>query len=253
MEDTKTRERAFHDARYGQAQDPRDALAKYYSVTAASSEHFRRLIEEASHPGMRLLEYGCGTGGDWRFYQRLGCTVYGIDISQEAIVKAREKALQHGLDAHYSVQDAERTDFPDGTFDVVTGSGILHHLDLDRSLTELARITTPEGSCIFIEPLGHNPLINLYRRLTPALRTADEHPLRQPDFELMRRHFHEVDLHHYCLSSLAAVGLRRTPWFDPAYRRLLALDRWLFRRFGALGRHAWICIVALRRPKRALA
>ena len=252
MNDSKARERAFHDARFKEAVDPRHRLAKYYAVTATSTALFRQLVAEGAKPGHNFLEYGCGTGGDFAFYKQLGCNVHGIDISSEAIVKAQAQAALHGMVANYSVQDAESTQFPDGTFDLVAGQGILHHLDLERSLSELARITKSTGTCVFSEPLGHNPLINLFRKLTPKLRTPDEHPLVHADFELMRRYFEDVSVKRFYLSALLAAMLRRTPLFHPAYRWLLRVDDFLFKRFPRLGNHAWICIITLKRPRVAL-
>ncbi|CAN7209212.1 class I SAM-dependent methyltransferase [Rhizobacter sp. LjRoot28] len=249
MNDAKEREREFHDARFAQDQDPRNVLAKYYSVTAASSDLFKRIVTERLGAGRNFLEYGCGTGGDFRFYKRLGCNLYGIDISREAIIKAQADAEAHGLTAEYSVQDAENTNFPAGTFDLVAGSGILHHLDLDRCLSELARITKPEGACVFSEPLGHNPAINLFRRMTPKLRTADEHPLVKRDFDLMRKYFDVVEVKHFYLFTLLTVALRKTPFFGRAYESMLRFDDFLISRFPGLGLHAWICIITLRRPR----
>ena len=40
-----------------------------------------------------------------------------------------------------------------------------------------------KGNLIFIEPLGTNPIINLYRKLTPKSRSKDEHPLINKDFK----------------------------------------------------------------------
>jgi hypothetical protein len=48
--------------------------------------------------------------------------------------------------------------------------------DLSLACSEIARVLRPGGPAIFVEPLGHNPLINAYRKRTPALRTVDEHP-----------------------------------------------------------------------------
>ena len=44
-------------------------------------------------------------------------------------------------------------------------------------LNEISRILKPNGKLLFIEPLGTNPLINFYRKLTPKSRSKDEHPL----------------------------------------------------------------------------
>jgi SAM-dependent methyltransferase len=72
----------------------------------------------------------------------------------------------------FLVMDAESLGFDEGSFDVVVGSGILHHLALRQS-----RVLRPDGCAVFVDPLGHNIFIRLYRKLTPSMRTADEHPL----------------------------------------------------------------------------
>ena len=43
--------------------------------------------------------------------------------------------------------------------------------------TTAGPIEAPGGLAVFMEPLGRNPLINRYRRLTLTLRTVDEYPL----------------------------------------------------------------------------
>jgi ubiquinone/menaquinone biosynthesis C-methylase UbiE len=63
--------------------------------------------------------------------------------------------------------NAEATTFPDNSFDLICGSSILHHLNLDKACAEIRRILRPDGGAVFIEPLGHNPLINMFRKLTP--------------------------------------------------------------------------------------
>jgi hypothetical protein len=60
------------------------------------------------------------------------------------------------------------------------------------------------GEGLFLEPLGHTPLINLYRRFTPRFRTPDEHPLVISDFELARRYFGSVDAEFFHLTSFFA-------------------------------------------------
>ena len=55
-------------------------------------------------------------------------------------------------------------------------------------VSRLSRRWRPTGA-VFYEPLGTNPMIRLYRRLTPRLRSADEHPLVDADVALARRSF----------------------------------------------------------------
>lgn len=130
--------------------------------------------------GKSVLEYGCGTGSliNLSLGARAKKTT-GIDISEVVIGQAKqkyEKEVATGK-VSFQVMDAEALEFSDSTFDLICGKSILHHLDLQKCYTEISRVLKSEGKAIFLEPLGHNPIINLYRKVTPKLRTVDEHPL----------------------------------------------------------------------------
>src|SRR3546814_11483257 len=82
-------------------------------------------------------------------------TATGIDISDVAIEKGRERARQKGFtNVRLEAMNAEAMTFPDDSFDLVFGSGIIHHLDIDRAFGEIARVLRPGGRAVFIEPLG---------------------------------------------------------------------------------------------------
>jgi SAM-dependent methyltransferase len=178
-----------------------------------------------------------------------GARVTGIDISPVAIDAARQEAVRRGVvdEISFEVMDAERLDARDGTFDVVCGTGILHHLDLERALKEVHRVLVPGGWAIFSEPLGVNPMLRLYRRLTPGMRTPDERPLKPRDLDAMRRRFSAVDAEFFNLVALAAIPLRRMPGGLRIARGLHRIDGWLFRRLPVTKSWAWIVVVRLRR------
>jgi SAM-dependent methyltransferase len=146
--------------------------------------------------------------------------------------------------------NAEALEVPDDSFDVVCGSGVLHHLDLAESFPEVARVLHGDGMAMFIEPLGHNPLINAYRRRTPEMRTPDEHPLRVDDLRLASHWFDRVDVDYFNLFTLASVPLRRWSFQPALQRRLHDLDQVLFERLPRLRRHAWVAVLRLSAPRR---
>ena len=131
--------------------------------------------------------------------------------------------------------------FPDQSFNVVFGRGIVHHLDLARCFSEVSRVLRNGGMATFVEPLGHNPFLNLYRRWTPDIRTADEHPLLVSDFALARRYFSRVNITFYGLFSVVSVLLDRTAG-GAAYRIGKALDDRILR-LPFIGRYAWYALM----------
>ncbi len=145
--------------------------------------------------------------------------------------------------------DAEALGFENDSFDVVYGSAIIHHLDGTRAMEEIVRVLRPRGKAIFVEPLGHNPAINLYRWLTPAARTSDEHPLTAHDLKVIRSFFETSSFRFYHLLSVAAVPFRATRVFDPLLRSLDAADQLLFNLVPASRWLAWYVVMVLSGPK----
>lgn len=246
VDDRQVRERDFHDRKY--ADDGPPPTAKYYDSNQRCFEDYMAAVADRC-AGKRVLEYGCGEGSAAYDLAAAGARVTGIDISEVAIENAGAEARSRGVEAEFAVMDAEHLTFPPGSFDRICGSGILHHLDLRRSYGEIARCLAPDGDAIFMEPLGHNPLINAYRRFTPDLRTADEHPLRKDDLDALDAWFADVEVRYYALTSLAAVPLRSRPSFPKLLRRLERLDEALFRRVPASRRFAWYSLLILRKPR----
>jgi SAM-dependent methyltransferase len=216
------REKHFHDQEFERYD--RRRLEPWYRVAAAHFDRFlQSCIENAR--GKRVLEVGCGPGSVTLKLARVAGHVTAIDLSDTAIRQARERAARAGItNAEFRVMNAEQLDFPAGSFDFVCGRAILHHLDLRLALPALARVLSPAGKSLFLEPLGHNPVINWYRRRTPELRTADEHPLLRSDLELARASFKMVEVQPAVLLSLAAGFLPDGPAFRAANALLAAAD-----------------------------
>jgi SAM-dependent methyltransferase len=247
LDERVERERQFHDERY--SDETRDAQGKYYAAIKDGARLFdERVLELAK--GADVLEFGCGNASQTCELARDASTVYGIDISDVAIEDARERARAAGIDnATFETMNAEALAFPDGSFDLVFGRGIIHHLDLEKSFSEVARVLRPHGAALFWEPLGDNIFFNLYRALTPNVRTVDEHPLREGDFALAGRTFASVSAQCFGLSSLLTVPFRDTAFGDGLLAVTSRVDRALFR-LPKVKWQAWYCLIELREPRR---
>lgn len=102
--------------------------------------------------GRRVLEIGCGAGGDLARFARAGAIVTGIDLSPRSLALTRRRFELAGLEADLRVADAEALPFPDGSFDLVYSWGVLHHTpDTPRAVREVGRVLVPGGrACVML-------------------------------------------------------------------------------------------------------
>ncbi|GAC1520568.1 MAG: class I SAM-dependent methyltransferase [Chloroflexota bacterium] len=111
----------------------------------------KRLMLEriALAPGESVLDVGCGPGIDVldmaEFIGPAGRLV-GLDASEVMIAEARRRAEELDVPITFEVEDVQLLPFPDGTFDVCRAERLLMHVtDAGRALTEMVRVTRPDG------------------------------------------------------------------------------------------------------------
>lgn len=245
-EDRIAREQQFHNARF--TEEVREAQGKFYATIQHAFAAYSARVDQLA-VGADVLEYGCAKGRRSVGLASRTKSIVGIDISDVAIGQARALAAENGLgNCDFQVMNAEALALPDASFDLVFGSGILHHLDLERAYGEISRVLRPGGTAVMSEPLGHNPLINWYRGRTPEARTPDEHPILKRDIALARRYFAEVKLRFFGLSTLGMTPLRNSPLFAPGYALAQGLDKLLLAVPG-LRWQAWFVLMELGKPR----
>ena len=194
-------EREFHNQRFKEG-DSRDAQQKYYWAIQRGARKYWESVQLYAKDSA-VLCYGCGLGQGLADLLPIVKSMDAIDISDVAIGQLSESL--GSASARFHVMDAMSLDFADRSFDLVFGSGIIHHLDIERSCKELYRVLKPGGKAVFWEPLGINPIINAYRHLTPSARTRDEHPLLPKDFKTMREIAFDVRVEYFGALTLFSI------------------------------------------------
>lgn len=113
----------------------------------------------ARDPGFRprrLLDLGCTVGANLLPYLEVfpDLEAHGIDVGAPLLRYAHARAESLGVAVHYSQQNAEHTDFPDNTFDIVCSSFFLHEHSVAvsrRIFKEVRRVLKPGGIMVHME------------------------------------------------------------------------------------------------------
>ncbi len=165
--------------REGPGYDRRMPTAHYDGVAAWYDEHLvpgPELIDVVTRiagcgPG-RCLDLGCGTGFHLGTLHELGWTMTGIDISEDQLRIARERAGDFAEILH---GDAATLPFDDGSFDLVF-SAFTHTdvTDFGAVVHEAARVLAAGGRMVYIGP--HPCFVGPHSRFVAALGIPELHP-----------------------------------------------------------------------------
>lgn len=164
------------------------------------SDRLADLVRRAGCTGGAALDVGCGDGrGTHELATRLGpaFTWTGVDFSERAIAFAHLMAA----DLRFEVQDGERLDVPDATYDLVVAREVIEHVpppEVASFVAELRRVLQPGGLLVVTTP-------------TTNRRVPEKH----------FQHFTEATLRH-ALEQGGAFAVERVEglgWFPSGRRR----------------------------------
>ena len=209
-------------------------------VDSLLSSFFNNLI---NLHGKKVLELGCGTGSRTIELGREN-EVIAIDISPESIKVLTKEIKKEKVNAKAVLMNAEDLKFKDNYFDVVYGIAILHHLDLEKVMSELKMVC--KGNLFFIEPVSYNPIVRKYRERTPDMRTKFEHPLNSEDLKIMKKYF-KVKIKGFYLLQTIMPGFARYNNSFKGFRRFLDyIDLLILFVLPSLKRYCYSWIIQLK-------
>jgi ubiquinone/menaquinone biosynthesis C-methylase UbiE len=261
-DDRVRRERVFHEARAALTRvDVGDLVASFEGSTTPENRFILARLGDVR--GRTLLDLGCGAGEHSIYFAQRGARCVAVDCAPSMVEAALRLAERHGVTIEGRVADASTLDFPDDSVDIIYAANFLHHVDPEPALREIHRVLKPGGVAAMWDPLRHNPLINVYRRMATLVRSQDEQPL---DIEIVRFTeglFSRVEWDTFWLATLwiflrfyliERVDPNAEPYWKkiitdeprlrPTYERLERVDRWL-KRWPPLRRFAWnVAVVA---------
>ena len=133
----------------------------YFQELAATSElHFLPYIHRFTSvtPQSRILEIGCGEGGNLVPFARLSCRVTGIDLSENRIRQARQFFQEEGLPATFIASDIFQITQLEEAFDIILIHDVIEHISGKcRFLEHIKRFLAPGGILFVSFPAWQMP------------------------------------------------------------------------------------------------
>jgi SAM-dependent methyltransferase len=199
-------EAAFADVEYAKHAGQLGLNQQYFRKYAAPRhdwdwrQYGARLLGEVR--GCRVLDLGCGMGEESTYLALMGAEVTAIDISPVGVRLTQARAEANGVGDRVSAQcmRCDPTSFPDETFDVVHGFGILHHIGLGAGIREVKRLLKPGGRGLFFEHMGNSALIERFRP-KEGHYTSGECPITWAEVQAVRPEFTLLVCHPFHILS----------------------------------------------------
>jgi ubiquinone/menaquinone biosynthesis C-methylase UbiE len=106
-----------------------------------------KLSKAFTEKPMNILDAGCGTGINLKYFQTIGDSV-GLDISEDALGFSRVRRLPSLV-----CGSVDRLPFKSKVFDLVLALDVIEHIEDDSSaISEFYRVLRPGGSLIVTVP-----------------------------------------------------------------------------------------------------
>ena len=159
-----------------------------------------------------MLEIAVGTGRNLPIYP-VGTAVTAIELSPEMLKIARERAREAGVAADLSDGDAQRLDFPDGSFDTVVCTLALCSIpDDSAAVGEAFHVLRPGGRFLLLEHVGSpNPVVRAVQWLLEqiTMRLEGDNLTREPLRHLRKAGFEIETLERLKLGIVERVVARK--------------------------------------------
>ncbi|MDX1719995.1 MAG: class I SAM-dependent methyltransferase [Salegentibacter mishustinae] len=114
--------------------------SSYAKYRPTYPQELYQFLKEKLHKTEKAWDCGTGNGQVAGALAKFFKEVQATDISQQQLDNAIRQP-----NIHYSVQAAEKTNFPDNSFDLITVAQAIHWFNFEAFYKEVARVLKPDG------------------------------------------------------------------------------------------------------------
>jgi 2-polyprenyl-3-methyl-5-hydroxy-6-metoxy-1,4-benzoquinol methylase len=139
---------------------------------------------------LKVIDIGCGTGRHAIELTKRGYNVTGVDLSEDQIKRAKEKAQEAGVTIDFQTQDARNLSF-DGEFDlaIMLCEGGFSLMETDEMNFEILKNATKalksKGKLIFTTLNGLFPLFHSVNEFYKSAQKEGQSQCKECSFDLM--------------------------------------------------------------------
>lgn len=120
----------------------------YKNLRLFLKQELNKLIKQRQKKQIKILDAGCGTGGNLKMLQKIGFKkTFGFDVSKKAISFCKKRELKN-----IKLGSINKIPFEKNSFDIVICINVLEsqEVNLKKAFKELIRVLKPKGSLLLV-------------------------------------------------------------------------------------------------------
>ena len=210
---------------------------------------YHRELGALARPGLRILDICCGDGLHSLTGALAGADVHALDMAEEALKRATQRATLAGATIKTIHSQAEILPFSDRSIDLISCAGGLSYLNFEQFMSETLRVLAPDGVLICVDSFNSNVIYRFNRYLHYLGGKRSKATLeRMPDERMLTRlrvMFSEVKVEYFGLLTfcLPVLGLLLSE--ESQAKFIAETDRILF----PLRRYSFKILIRASRPR----
>ncbi|HIZ87641.1 MAG TPA: class I SAM-dependent methyltransferase [Candidatus Coprenecus pullistercoris] len=139
----------------------KDRRQYFYRLATTSRKYYLPYLSPyvTIGKGVKVLEIGCGEGGNLLPFAQAGCDVLGVDLSEDKIRSAGSFFAEEGAEGRFIASDIFAVRELEGQFDLILCHDVIEHImDKEEFMRRVRRFLRPDtGLAFFAFPAWQMP------------------------------------------------------------------------------------------------